>query len=74
MNELPEVIAEEIEPETAPQYPDEVKQRNISSPGSILTGPREAPIDDTREDETEDEFELTWALDDIISEGTFSIT
>ncbi|PON75437.1 SWIB/MDM2 domain containing protein [Trema orientale] len=73
LHELPEVIAEEIEPETAPLYcPDEVKQRNNSSPGSILAGPREASTSDTREaeteDEREDEFELTWAVDDIISE------
>ncbi|XP_062093117.1 uncharacterized protein At5g08430-like [Humulus lupulus] len=73
--ELPKVIAEDIEPEIDPQHsPEEVKQANDSSPGSILPGPKEAHIFDSREDEIEDEcedeFELTWAIDDIISEGS----
>ncbi|KAF4388980.1 hypothetical protein F8388_026709 [Cannabis sativa] len=67
--EVPKVIAEDIEPEIDPQHsPEEVKQANDSSPGSILPGSKEANMFDTREDECEDEFALTWAIDDLISE------
>uniref|UniRef100_A0A803NSS9 Uncharacterized protein n=1 Tax=Cannabis sativa TaxID=3483 RepID=A0A803NSS9_CANSA len=68
-HEVPKVIAEDIEPEIDPQHsPEEVKQANDSSPGSILPGSKEANMFDTREDECEDEFALTWAIDDLISE------
>lgn len=45
MSEVPEVIADEIEPPAIPQAnPDNVEQENSGSPRSILYGASEIPV------------------------------